>query len=114
MTLAQHVIHKKQVKTKPPKHMVPEEGIKRFSLEALEVACDKYNVTLEEAIARFLAVDQSAAVAAKANPVHTMRDQATLAHKLLSKYEPDKKAVDVNANVNGSIEIAFDDDDDKL
>jgi hypothetical protein len=69
------------------------QGITSFTLAKFEAACKRRDVTLEDTIAGFLALDEEDAEQAKANKVHMMRDQAKIALDIAGKYEPDKSAI---------------------
>lgn len=76
---------------------------KEISLVRLVEACAERGVDIHDVIAESLTIEM------REDCEHsgmTMKAQSDLAWRMIDKIEPSKKAIDMNANINGKIEVA--------
>lgn len=102
--------------TKPPKHMRARDSQgktmsngeivnfpKDISLDRLVAACKRRGADVHDVIARALTDE----VLHDDSSGMNIREQAKLAWQILNKVEPDKKALDIDANIKGSLQIGI-------
>ena len=76
---------------------------KDISLDRLVEACKRRGADVHDVIARALTdevlIDEKSGM--------NIREQAKLAWQILNKVEPDKKALDIDANIKGTLQIGI-------